>query len=96
MYDYIWIPETIEEMVFIIKNNKQVFNDYFQKRASENDPRLLMFYYNKRSTCVEEYDYTSSIREGYIERRVRFYNDISTNKLVSVIKGMRYKTRVKY
>lgn len=96
MYDYIWIPETIEEMVFIIKSNKQVFNDYFQTQASQSPPKHMMFYYNKRSTCVESYDYVASRREGYIERGVMYYKDTSTNRLVSVIKGMKYKTRVKY
>ena len=100
MYDYVWIPSSIKEMRFIINNNPNLFPAYFKVIVNRDNPRLVVFYYNKRSRKVENYDWEERMGRvemmEYINRCVKnvYKTDLAT--FVSVFKNIKYRNIVKY
>ena len=97
MYDYIWIPSSIKEMQFIVRNNRHLFSTYFLQKVNEDTPSLMIFYYNKRSCCVESYDWLEALAfMEYINRSVKNVNETDLATFVRVFKNVKYRNIVKY
>lgn len=100
MYDYVWIPSSIKEMQFIVRNNRHLFSTYFLQKVNEDIPWLMIFYYNKRSCCVESYDWVRSFDDldfvEYISRSVKNINENDLATFVKTFKNVKYRNIVKY
>ena len=100
MHDYIWIPSSIKEMQFIVRNNPHLFSPYFLQKVNEDTPSLMIFYYNKRSCCVESYDWVNRMTaveiKKYISRSVKNINENDLATFIKTFKNVKYRNIVKY
>lgn len=100
MYDYVWIPSSIKEMQFIVRNNRHLFSTYFLLKVNEDTPSLMIFYYNKTSCCVESYDWGTRLDAldfiEYISRSVKNMNNPGLSTFIKTFKNVKYRNIVKY
>lgn len=98
-YDHIWIPKSIEEQLFVLKNNKVLLDSPYFLDASKRGS-LFVFYYNKHrlnGKGIQGHDNISVIdREEYLNNVVKDTKNTSLKTLKKCYPDIIINRTIKY